>query len=321
MSVHLGLPAPIDSDLDFAVIQDFLRQSTIPPTFATRIRVQLIVAKFTALVNRDIGEAVSSSFVRLLDAELAALRPDALGDAEQSRAVELCILDAKLHFYTLFITKTPHETSSREIMLRTALSVALRIIHVSTAEWHDRPELKRDPDFIERQRSLPKNHYRGIALATAFLLKFFHHDSSSSPDEKQLAANHISLAGEHFRACSTAPHDEYSRTARLFEVLARSRPGEAGAKKLRFTHRMGVSIVLNAVLDATEVRGRPLELDDEDTPNQASSTSYQQLSGMYEPQMALDQNGGGETGILRDFWNDPILSMMGFDPPYDMPEY
>ena len=319
--MHLGLPSPIDSDIDFAAIQTFLRQNAVPPYFATRVRVQLVVAKFTSLLSHDIGDAASSSLIRLLDTELDALKPDGFGDPEYSRAAELCILDAKMHFYTLFITKFPHSAASRQIMLRTAFTAALRIIRISTSEWRDFPESRTDPSFVQRQKSLHKNHYRSLALATIFLLRFFHRSDAASAEEQQLAANHISLAGEHFKALSTAPRDEYIRTAKMFEILARMPLSAVEPSKMRLTHRMGVSIVLDAVTNATEVRGQQVEMDDDDRPapseNQTDPAIFQTN---FEVPYYSGQSGSDED-ILRELWNDPFLSMLNFEPMSPMGEY
>lgn len=307
----------IDSELDFAAIHDFLRQKTVPHAFATLVKVQLVVARFTSLLNRDLDDAASSSLIRLLDTELNALKPDGLMDDDQSRSVELCILDAKMHFYTLFITKTPHGLSSREITLRTAFSHALRIIHISTSEWRARPEGRTDPVLIQKQRSLPKNHHRSFAFATIFLLRFFHRSGTASMEERQLAANHISLAGEHFKACSIEPLDEYSRTAKVFEVLARTTPSDVGSK-MRLTHRMGVSILLDAVANAGEVRGKPVTLAEERPPDQGN-----QIDGTFQDMREMGYSADEvEVGlnVLGGLWEDPILSMLNFEPMSPMAE-
>ncbi len=321
--MHLGLPAPIESDLDLAAIHEFLRRykSSISPTFAAQVKVYLIVAKYMSLLNHDITEATSSSFIRLLDTELAALYADTLDEGEVSKAVELYILDTKLHFYTLFITKTSHNSSSRSIMLRTALSVALRIIHISTSSWRDFPEMKGSLSFIQKQRSLPKNHYRGFAFATIFLIRFFHNSDTASPDESQLAANHIQLAREHFKACSTTPHDEFSRTREVFEVLSRMKPMETESKKLRLTHRMGVSIILDALTNASEVRGKPTEIEEDEPEGDDISDHHESidadLNNFYDPQIPMEQPDMN-VDLLRGIWTDPILNMFNFEPMPDL---
>ncbi|KAI5461874.1 hypothetical protein BGZ63DRAFT_356072 [Mariannaea sp. PMI_226] len=324
LSMHLGLPAPIDSDLDLAAIHEFLRRykSSISSTFAAKVRVYLIVAKFMSLLNRDIGETISSSFLRLLDTELAALHSDTMDNGEVSKAVELYILDTKLHFYTLAITKISHDSSSRSIMLTTALSAALRIIHTSTSTWRDYPEVKGSLSFIQKQRSLPKSHYRGFAFATIFLIRFFHNSDTASLDEKQLAANHIQLAREHFKACSTSPHDEFSRTREVFEVLSRLKPMEAETKKLRLTHRMGVSIILDALTNASEVRGKPTKIEEQDKLESDDVSDRHDsiganLDDFYDSQVSMDQ-AGMNVDLLRGLWTDPILNMLNFEPMPDL---
>lgn len=314
LSLHLGLPPPIDSDLDFGSIHSFLRRQTAPPTFAMQVRVQLIVAKFTSLLNHDMGEGASASFIRLLDTELDALRAEVSLEDEQMRAVELGILGAKMHLYALVITKDSNNSSSRQIMLRTARDVALRIIHISTLAMRNTPPDGKDQELIRRQRCLPKNHYRCLAFATIFLLKFFHRRGSDAPEEKQAVANHISMAQNLFKACATEPRDEYNRTAGVFEVLGRESPRSIEPSALRLTHRMGVSIVFDAVSHASEARGKPVEMGENETIQDeggaVGAKVHEQLSGQPVELDPSDTN----SEFLRGFWSDPYTSLLSFDP-------
>ncbi|RSL65559.1 hypothetical protein CEP53_003629 [Fusarium sp. AF-6] len=313
LSLHLGLPPPIDSDLDFGSIHSFLRRQTAPPTFAMQVRVQLIVAKFTSLLNHDMGEGASSSFIRLLDTELDALRAEVSLEDEQMRAVELGILGAKMHLYALVITKDSNNSSSRQIMLRTARDVALRIIHISTLAMRNAPP--DDQELIRKQRCLPKNHYRCLAFATIFLLKFFHHRGSDAPEERQAVANHISMAQNLFKACATEPRDEYNRTARVFEVLGRESPRSIEPDALRLTHRMGVSIVFDAVSNASEARGKPVEIRENETIQDEGGPEESRVHErlLNQPEVEMDQSDGNSE-FLRGFWSDPYMNLLSFDP-------
>lgn len=311
LSMHLGLPPPVDSDLDFSAIQSLLQRQRTPSGFATRVRVQLVVAKFTALLTHDLDEATNLSFIRLLDTELNALKPDDQLSDNERKLVEISILDARMHFYAMFITKTPHGSTSRSIMLRQALTVAQSIIHLATAGWRNGPSGRLDAAERGTQRCFPKNHYRGFAFAAIFLLRFFHRSKSASIEDKESAAKHILLAQEHFNGCSLEQMDEFNRTAKLFEVLARSPSEGSESAKLRMNHRMGVSIVLDAVTDATEVRGRPVGVDEDEIPNHAEPFG-QGSSGMMA-EMSYSEHMSANTEFLRGFWNDPILSVLNFE--------
>ncbi|KAM5356918.1 hypothetical protein ACJ41O_003564 [Fusarium nematophilum] len=314
LSLHLGLPPPIDSDLDFSSINSFLRRNTVPPIFAMQVRVQLAVAKFTSLLNHDIGDGASSSFIRLLDTELDALRSEISLEDEQMKSVELSILGAKMHLYALIITRAAQSSSSRQIMLRNALDVALRIIHISTLAL--RSSSPGDMALILAQRCLPKDHYRRLAFATIFLLKFFYRSGADVPDERQSVANHISMAQNLFKACSAEPLDEYNRTAKVFEVLGREKPKNSESSGLRLTHRMGVSIVYDAVSNASEARGKPVEIRDDDTPGGGESRVNQGLRGremLLGESHNLDQPDSSAE-FLRGFWNDPYMSLLSYDP-------
>ncbi|KAF4466658.1 transcription factor [Fusarium albosuccineum] len=325
LSLHLGLPPPIDSDLDFNSIHAFLRRNTVTPTFAMQVRVQLIVAKFTSLLNHDIGDTASSSFMRLLDSELEALRTELSLEDEQMRSIELSILSAKMHLYALVITKDPGNSASRQIMMRTARDVALRIIHLSTVAMRNSPLGQGDETIIRKTRCLPKNHHRCTAFATIFLLKFFYRRGADGPDEKQAVANHIAMGQTLFNACSTEPRDEWSRTAKVFETLGAEHSTQPSSSKLRLTHRMGVSILFDAVSSASEARGRPVEIQDEDTPQDTSPATTGD-PGSTGPELSLNDVPDfvpPEPGIdfLPGFWNDPYMSLLSFDPPSLEAEY
>lgn len=314
LSMHLGLPPPIDSDLDFSAVQGLIERQKTPSAFATRVKVQLVVAKFTALLTHDLDEATSLSFIRLLDTELKLIKPDDELSQDERRLVEVSILDAHMHFYAMFITKTPHGSTSRSIMLRQALTVAQSIIRLSTSSWRNGISGRFDTSMPETHRCLPKNHYRGFAFAAIFLIRFFYRSKSASAEDKDSVRKHVLLAQEHFKGCSLDAMDEFSRTARLFEILSQSRAEDSESAKLRMNHRMGVSIVLDAVTDATEVRGQPVEVDEDEHPRGSEPLPIGQdyfhaMTDISYPTGHIPTN----TEFLRGFWNDPILSVLNFE--------
>ncbi|KAF4978856.1 hypothetical protein FZEAL_4838 [Fusarium zealandicum] len=326
LGLHLGLPTPIDSDLDFASIHAFLGRQTLPPTYALQVRVQLLVAKFIPLLNHDIDETARCSLVRLMDTELEVLRSELAPGDEQMKPVELSILSARMHVYALMVTKDAPFSPSRQIMLGTARDVALRIIHISTLAFSSSSNGPGDPDLIRRQRSLPKNHYRCLAFATIFLLKFFYRKGADAPDERQTVANHIAKVQNLFKACAIEPLDEYNRTAKVFEVLGRENldPEISKASKLRLTHRMGVSIVFDAVSHASEARGRPVEIRDgerlstgqtakEDEPSRGPELLIDETHVEDRPDTSMDFSQG--------FWSDPYMSLLSFEPTSLEAEY
>jgi len=316
LSYHLGLPAPIDAELDIKTREEFLQLQNAPNFLSSRVRIQLVVAKFSALLNRDTEESTTASLIRLVDAELSALKPQGtLHDDEETR-IELDILDAKLHIYALFFAKAS-EGTSRHIMLATALSVAQRFIHLATLSWRSTAGGLFTAAAAQRERCLPKNHYRGFAFATIILLKFFYRQQDVAPKECQGAARHIALAQDHFRGCSIDPKDEYSRTAKVFQVLAQNYNGETGDSKLRLAHRMGASIVYDAVTNASEVHGAEVDMQEEKVleppPNEMQTTiALNDWQALDLTQMA-PSHFGMNPDLLDGFWNDPFMSMVNFD--------
>ncbi|KAG9255820.1 uncharacterized protein F5Z01DRAFT_680787 [Emericellopsis atlantica] len=316
LSYHLGLPAPIDSELDLQTIEEFLQLHNVPTLFSSRVRIQLVVAKFSALLNRNTGESTTVSLIRLVDVELSALQPQGMLHGEKETRIELDILDAKLHIYALFFAKAS-EGTSRHIMLANALSAAQRFIHLATLSWRTT-----DGGFVtaaaaQRERCLPKNHYRGFAFATIILLKFFYGQQDVAYEERQGAARHIALAQDHFRGCSIDLEDEYSRTAKVFEALAQTSDGETGDRKPRLTHRMGASIVYDAVTNASEVRGTEVGIQEEKIleppPNEMQATAALNDGQALDLTQMAPSHFGMNPDLLDGFWNDPFMSMVNFD--------
>ncbi|KAF7554699.1 hypothetical protein G7Z17_g2701 [Cylindrodendrum hubeiense] len=257
--------------------------------------------------------------MRLVNTELDVLKSGFPENESGVLKVEFSILVTKLHFYALLITKSPPASPPRDIMLQTGLAAALRIIRISTIPTASSSRLGNlGLPSVQRERSLPKNYYRGLAFATIFLITFFHLNSAASREEQESAASHISLAQGVFKTCSIDPLDEYARTSRLFEILARLPPGSSDPTKLRFTHRMGVSVLLHALRLADEVRGRPTEVPqgpklDEPIPTYQSQPQDQEL----QPDMiySIDQVNS-DVDFLREFWGQPIMNILNFDAIY-----
>ncbi|KAF5249509.1 hypothetical protein FANTH_5202 [Fusarium anthophilum] len=306
LSLHLGLPCPIESELDFAAIHGFLKRQTVPPAFAIEVRIQLVVAKFTALLNHELADGTSSSFLRLFDTELDAIKNEVLPDEETKSIVEYAILDAKIHIYTLVITKSPANSSSRQILLRTARDIALRIVEIGTRAIRTNPE---NTTLIRREKCQPKDRHRCLGFSTIFLLKFFIRQNSDSPEERQLVANHVAMAQTLCRACTIDPKDEFSRIVSVFEALGRDSPGEEDKTKLVLNHRMGVSLMFDAVNTAGKIRGKPVEVEEGESGT-ADETSTETVQDHGDMMSQVD----GNPEFLKNFWSDPYTSLLQFDP-------
>ncbi|KAL9573210.1 hypothetical protein ACKAV7_002895 [Fusarium commune] len=306
LSLHLGLPCPIESELDFAAIHAFLKRQTVPPVFAIEVRIQLVVAKFTALLNHELADGTSSSFLRLFDTELDAIKNEILPDEETKSIVEYAILDAKIHIYTLVITKSPANSSSRQILLRTTRDIALRIVEIGTRAIRTNPE---NTILIRREKCQPKDRHRCLGFSTIFLLKFFIRQSSDGPEERQIVANHVAMTQTLCRACTIDPKDEFSRIASVFEALGRESSKEEEKTKLVLNHRMGVSLMFDAVNTAGKIRGKPVEVEEGDggTVEETTTETVQDHEDMMSQ---VD----GNPEFLKNFWSDPYTSLLQFDP-------
>lgn len=287
----------------------------MPTEFATQIRIQLVVAKFTNLLMHNMTEAASTSLIRLLDGELDTLKSSFREEDEHTRMIEYGILAVKLHFYALLMTRMRPMTSAYEIMQRTGLTVALRLIHISSLRLGNTPTEYPDSTVLRHQRCLPKAYYRGLAFAIVFLLKFFNLNGAAPLEEQQSAANHVVKALNVFKTCSTQPRDEYGRVVKFLEVMARLTPDDSNSGKPHLTHRLGVSILLETLGVVYEAQGRSVELDEDHTLHDRRPDQEAEM---------LDIESSGEMGYNFDqelsdldfqgeIWNDPIWNMLSLD--------
>lgn len=326
--MHLGLPSLVNSDSDIAAIRTILDEYAPSHEFATQVRVQLVVARFASILSNNSNHEIDSSLVRMVDSELDAIKTTC-ADGWTDMA-ELGVLAAKLHFYALVITRVRPGTTSRDILLKLGLGVSLRIAHLTNTRLHDNSVDTHNLTLQQRLRTYPKNHFRVLAFATVFLLRYFSLNSAAHADEQQMAANHVMMAHHIFQTCATSPRDECGRAANVFETLGRQAPISADATKLRLTDRMGISILLDAVSTAAEVRGRPVEITESETsqgtPVYAKEDTYgisrelpvngaqppQQLQQQQQQQQHQDPWLADLTLSNNDLWNDAVWDMFGY---------
>lgn len=327
--MHLGLPSLINSETDIAAIRTILDEYAPSHEFATQVRVQLVVASFASILSNNSNTEIDSSLVRMVDTELDAIKTKC-ADGWTDMA-ELGVLAAKLHFYALVITRIRPGATSRDILLKLGLGVSLRIAHLTNARLHENSSNSistaetHNLTLQQRLRTHPKNYFRGLAFATVFLLRYFSLNSAAHVDEQQMAFNHVMMAQHIFQTCATSPQDEPGRAASLFETLGRQAPISADATKLRLTDRMGVSILLDAVSTASEVRGRPVEIAEGETPKGTPVYAKEEppYGGLMNNNRELPVHGGGGGGVQEpwladltlsnnDLWNDTVWDMFGY---------
>lgn len=327
-SLQLGLPPPVDSESDFTTIHSFLERASLPLDFEALIKIQLVVAKFGNILSNNINEAASSSIIRLVESELDVLSPSSLSQHDR-HMVDYSILTTKLHFYALFMARAQPGGVAHSITLKTALTVALRLIQIATERKRSYPEMDSSGlSPVQQARCLPKSYYKTLAFATIFLLKFFHLSDSATSAERQSATDHILMSHDIFSGCSTDPLDEFGRAARVFDILGSLSPDKSEPSKLRLTNRMGVSVLLEALNITYEARGQSTELDenatlDENAPEPGSSMQSDiQLTGQQENQDGVQnwpytmEQVNSSLALLQGYWDDSMQDVMPTDPSF-----
>ncbi|KAI1505952.1 hypothetical protein F5X99DRAFT_415629 [Biscogniauxia marginata] len=314
LAMHHGLP-PLISASDMTSITGFLNEHSVPQSFEAELKLHVIVTNFTNVLSHDSNDGVvDSSILRLFDREIDTLKvtfPD-----QWTRMTEASALVAKIHIYALIITRGQSGTVSRDILLKLSLSASIRIIHLASSRFNDETAESYNLSGTQRQRAMIKNYFRGLAFATAFLLRYFSLNHAASAEEQQLAANHVLLSHTIFKTCSTYPRDEHGRVATLFETLCQKAPVLFDPDKLRVTDRMGVSILLDTISTASGLRGEPIEI-----------TELQPLNPPITiPELADDDNqqsyvcaatnpfepGASDLTFQNEFWTDQVWDMFNF---------
>jgi hypothetical protein len=259
--MHVGVSPSINSTTDLATIEQFVRTYPIPPEFAYQIMVQHTLAKFTTIVLENSQEVVSHSLVKLIDTELDGLK--ARFQTPWTSRVEMAVLVAKIHLYTMTIIRIQLDLTSREILMKNGFSVALRIVYLSDQGLGYRPQEYSDLTPEVLQRAIPKNYFRALVLATVFLLRFFVLNINATPEEQEIARNHVAMAQRYLKAGSMSSQDEKARGAFLLEMLSRQQPIDVDHTKLRIDDRMGASLVYDAITTGHELRNLNAEVDEE----------------------------------------------------------
>ncbi|KAH9905137.1 hypothetical protein F4778DRAFT_728850 [Xylariomycetidae sp. FL2044] len=294
LGMHLGLPPMVNTSSDLATIRQFLAENLLPPEFSLQVRLQVILAGFTNILLNDTNDIiVDSSVVQLLESELDTMKtsyPDGW-----TPLTDFYVLAVKLHVYALVVTRSRAGGPPRDIMLKSALSAALRIVQMANARFqYDGLDTAQEFSQAQRQRMLPKNYYRSVAFATAFLLRFFTLNQHATADEQHLAANHVIMAHTIFRSIAVSEDDEYARVARLFETLGR-RQASASLDSDIFTSNippMRVSILIDAITTVSTERG-----GGEPSPEVQNPQVHDR------PDIYSTYNGGGGDGQQIDYIN------------------
>ena len=303
----------MEYELEYPTIQTFLRHQTTTLVFSMKVKAIAIAAKYTPLLRQAVNDGTTTAIVRLLETDLDSVGADVTASSEQSLAVEVAVLDVKLHLYSFVLISTLSQLpSDRQVILHKALGVALRVVQLYTGGLAvDAVQHLDSHVFMREQRCVPKGRGRTLAFAAIFLLRFSHHTTSQTPDERRHITNSIRLAQDFFKSCALEPSDEYTRTAKLLEVLETDISKQSHLQVLCLTHRMGYSIMLDAMKKGAEVRGKPSPIQDDEALDDSSART-EPIWGSSALESTADFS---VTGFQADwcsdfsweFWGDPFI--------------
>lgn len=312
--MHIGLPPMLTAAPELSSIRTLLSENRVPKDFSSQVRVQLVAASFANLISNGSDHVLDTSLIQLLDDQLGELGirfPDGW-----TAMTEFSALVTKLHFYATVTARARPTTPSCGVLLRLGFSASLRIVHMANARVNDTSTAAYNLTASQHQRTLPKNYFRGLAFASVFLLKYFSMNNSAKNEERQLAADHVAIAHGIFRLCATKAKDEYGRVADLLDTLRRQRPTEDEGARPRRTDRMGVSLVLDAISTAAEVRGESAEIS-ESTATTGNEVRGDDASGkdlnFTELESQTPDPWPSDLAVVNGFWNDPMWDVFNFE--------
>ncbi len=259
LAKHVGVSSLVQGSTDLDTIEQFVRSYPLPQEFAYQIMVHHTLAKFFSTVVENSQEEMSYSLVKIIDAELDSLR--AKYPTPWTARAETANLTAKILLYTTVIIRLRSDRSTRDILMRNGLYTAVRLIYLIDQglafESKEYPNVP--PEAL--QRTLPKNYFRVLVLATTFLLRFFVLNIHATPDEQELARNYVAISRQFLAAGAMGPDDERMRGAKLFERLSRQQPVDLAKSKLRVDDRMGASLYYDAVATGHALRNESTEIE------------------------------------------------------------
>jgi hypothetical protein len=329
--MHVGVSSPIRGNVDLATIEQFVRSYPVPKEFAYQIMVQHTLAKFFNTIVENSQESLSHSLVKIIDAELDSLITRY--PTPWTPRAEAANLTAKMLLYITVIIRLQSDRTTREILMRNGLTVAVRIIYLMDQGLAYQSKEFPNVPSENLQRTLPKNYFRTLVLATTFLLRFFVLNINATPQEQEMARNHVAIARQFLQVGAMGPQDERMRGAKLFERLSRQKPVDPDSSKLKVDDRMGASLYYDAVATGHALRNERIEVEEsspkgdaeapinsDELPVQPSADINGQLLSMDD----IDTNGYGTSNfssLPADLWGDSIWGMFGNMAPSAYPMY
>ncbi|KAH8725189.1 hypothetical protein GQ44DRAFT_616300 [Phaeosphaeriaceae sp. PMI808] len=311
--------APIKGGIDLTTIEHMVRTHPLPAEFAYQIMVHHTLAKFFNTIVENSQENMAHSLIKIIDAELDSLKTRY--PTPWTSRVEMNYLTAKLLLYTTVIIRLQSDRTTREILMRSGLSVAVRIAYLTDQGLAYQSTEFPDIPFESLMNTLPKIYYRVLVLSTAFLIRFFVLNSGATPEEQELARNHVAIAQRYLKLGCDDPRDERVRGAILFEVLCRQKPVDLESSKLKVDDRMGASLFYDAIATGHALRDMPVNVE-EPLPEALkrprsivpSKEQEPEPSAYTVPEVTSMEMGFGplDLPLPEDIWGDSIWGM--FDP-------
>jgi hypothetical protein len=263
LSISMGVPPHLSSAANLESITTFCGDDRIPRAFSAQVEIQRQAVRYTTALEDDIDTRTCYSLIHLFDRELENIRTR-FHDS-WSPFAEISLLTAKLFLYSLCFIYDENVTlpsalvsidamTSFRVILYSGHAAAVRLIHLYAQAKAETPTAMTGQSCYQHVAYYPKHYPRSVAFAAIFLLKFIAIEPHAPECDLDLARNHVNIVYRVFNSF----HDwrEYHRGAKLIELLIRMTSPGNGQVELHVKHRLGASLLYDALWTAKTIRDR-----------------------------------------------------------------
>lgn len=324
--MHLGVPPILRGAQELSLIDKILESASFPARLAIEARIQRCLTKYNDVMLGDMEGSARETLVQLWDRELEHIPLSLSGNLDSHLAFSFFV--AKLHIYTLALLKEVRgarnkrrfDPCSRGATFRTlGMTAANRVIEIYCNSL-DASATKPEPHLINSFLAMPKAFFRGVLLATFFLLKYFALSTGCIEEERSSARNKISMVYAKLREIAPHPFSEHGRAATVIELLCRH-GGTAGTDPwIDVEDHAGASIAWSAVILSGKVGARgwrrailektmPISPPHGDESTEAQGSEFTPDSEMLGSALSHESES-----LSEDIWDQPFLDLLDFNP-------
>lgn len=325
--MHLGVPPVLRGAHELSLIDRILESASFPPRLAIEARIQRCLAKYNDAMLGDMEGSVRETLVQMCDRELEHIPLSLSGNLDSHLAFSFFV--AKLHVYTLALLKEVRgaknkrrfDPYSRGATFRgLGMTAANRVVDIYCNSL-DASATKPESHLINSFLAMPKAYFRGVLLATFFLLKYFALNTGCIEEDRSNARNKISMVYAKLKEIAPHPFSEHGRAATVIELLCRHGDTTSTDPWIDVEDHAGASVTWSALILSGKIGGRGwkraiLEKTMPISPPLGDEISEAAQGSDFTPDSEMLGSAlSHESGSLsEDIWDQPFLDLLDFNP-------